>query len=148
MWNKLFSLFFGNKGKTENSHKTILVIDDGEVERKFISRSLEKGGYKVATAEEGETGIKIAQEIRPDLILLDFIMPGIRGDVVCKRLKMDDRTKDIPVIFLTGSVKPMSVIDSYESGAEYYLSKPISTKELLKEVDTVFKEKATPAISP
>ena len=145
-WDRLFSFFFGGQksGSAKPSQK-ILIVDDGEVERKYISRALEKGGYQVVTAENGEMGLKLAMEEKPDLVLLDFIMPGIHGDAVCKRLKMDEKTKRIPVVFLTGSVKPASVIQSYESGAEYYLSKPIGSKELLKQVEMILSEQSLPA---
>jgi CheY-like chemotaxis protein len=143
MLDKILRFLTGHTKGTDKVSKTVLVIDDGEVERKYISASLEKGGYKVVTAEEGETGLKIAKEIKPQLILLDFIMPGLRGDAVCQRLKMSDETRNIPVIFLTGSVKPQNIIDSYESGAEYYLSKPIGTKELLKQVGLILRDKDT-----
>jgi len=138
---KIFDLFFSKSPKPVFSDKKILVIDDGEVERQFLSRTLDKGGYRVKTAESGELGLKAVQEEVPDLILLDFVMPGINGDEVCKKLKMDERTKKVPVVFLTGSVKPSSVISSFDSGAEYYLSKPIGAQELLKQVDMILSEK-------
>lgn len=141
MLKNILQLFKKRKETEYIPSKTILIIDDGEVERKFLSRSLEKGGYKAITAEDGEAGLKLAKDMKPDLILLDFIMPGLRGDEVCQRLKLDEQTRNIPVIFLTGSVRPQSIFDSYESGAEYYLAKPISTQELLKQVGMIFQEK-------
>ncbi len=121
--------------------KRILVIDDGAVERRFISRSLEKRGYDVSTAKDGQDGLKAAQEEKPDLIVLDYHMPGLDGVEVCKKLKADKaQTRDIPVVFLTGSKSPASVVDCYDVGAEYYLSKPISARTLVNEVDMVFQE--------
>ena len=137
---KIFDLFFGKQKKPVLSDKKILVIDDGEVERQFISRTLDKGGYQVKTAESGELGLEAVQQEVPDLIILDFVMPGINGDEVCKRLKNDERTQKVPVVFLTGSVKPSSVISSFDSGAEYYLAKPIGANELLKQVEMILAE--------
>jgi len=137
---KLFDLFFGKPKKPVFPDKKILVIDDGEVERQFISRTLDKGGYQVKTAENGELGLKAVEEEVPDLIILDFVMPGIHGDEVCKRLKMDERTSKVPVVFLTGSVRPSIVISSFDSGAEYYLAKPIGANELLKQVEMILTQ--------
>lgn len=141
MLRKLFGRIFNpaSAGPAANG-RTILLIDDGEVERKTTSAVLGKRGYKVLTAENGEIGLKLAQEQRPDLILLDFMMPGMMGKEVCQRLKQIPATKDIPVIFLTGSIAPKSVIDCYEVGAEYYLAKPISARTLINQVEMIFNE--------
>ncbi len=140
-WHRIFELFFGSKQtKPVVPDRKILVVDDGDVERQFISRTLEKGGYQVKTADCGEAALELLKEEVPDLVLLDFVMPGINGDEVCKRIKMDDRTKNIPVVFLTGSIRPSSIISSFDSGAEYYLAKPIGAGELLKQVEMIFSQ--------
>ena len=125
----------------EAIQKTILVIEDGEVERKVISHTLEKRGYRVLTAADGESGFKTAQEQKPDLILLDIILPDTLGTEVCKKLKMEHSTQNIPVIFLTAKDTPNNVIDSYEVGAEYFLAKPISAKTLIQQVEMTFKDR-------
>lgn len=149
MLKKLIDFFYGTSESAASfAGKRILVIDDGEVERRFISRALEKKGYVVSVAAEGRTGIKLAQEEQPDLIVLDYRMPGLNGIEVCKRLKSrDEQTCGIPVIFLTGSTTPADVIDCYEVGAEYYLSKPISARTLTNEVEMVFKDQGRLASS-
>jgi len=132
MWEKI-QAFFSGRGDSRNNGKLILVIDDGEVERKFMAATLERKGYTVLTAASGDEGIRLAQERKPDAIFLDFIMPpGLNGKEVCTKLKSDEKTRDIPVVFLSGSVTPGKVIDCYDVGAEYYLSKPISAATLLE----------------
>jgi len=120
--------------------RCILVVEDGEGERRVISTTLDKRGYAVTAVETGEAGLEAAGRQKFDLILLDYKLPGINGKEVCRRLKADTRTKDIPVIFLTGSMAPGDIIDCYDVGAEYYLSKPISAKMLIKQVDMIFSE--------
>lgn len=136
MWQKFLKGFFGKNGhRSILQGKKILIIEDGEGERRFIIRTLEKKGCSVLVASEGMTGIQLAKTENPDLILLDYVMPGIDGREVCVRLKNDETTKSIPIIFLTGSVTPKNVIDCYEAGAEYYLSKPIDSRMLAQQVE-------------
>jgi CheY-like chemotaxis protein len=124
------------------SGKRILVVDDGEVERKFISSSLEKIGLVVRTEPGGIPALNRIKDEKFDLIILDFFMPDLNGKEVCLRLKAENATKDIPVIFLTGSASPADLIDCYDAGAEYYLSKPISAKELIKQVTMILTDLA------
>ncbi len=131
MWQAIKAFFTGRK-KENTQGKLILVIDDGEVERKFMTTTLERNGYTVIAANNGLDGLKLAQEKRPDAIFLDFAMPGMDGKEVCGKLKSEDDTKGIPIVFLSGSVAPGKVIECYDVGAEYYLSKPISAAALLE----------------
>ena len=112
--------------------KTILVIDDSELDRKTTSGML-TGRFKVLCATGGREGIAMACAHRPDLILLDFMMPDLKGPEVCRLLKDDPRTRDIPVIFLTSMDTPNHMVDSFEQGAEVYLTKPVSRAELVKQ---------------
>lgn len=113
--------------------KVILVVDDGEVERKFMEKTLKSRGYNVIVGCSGEEGVKLARENKPDVIFLDFSMPGgIDGQETCRQIKSEAYAKDTPVVFLSGSVSPNKVIDCYDVGAEYYLSKPIGAATLLE----------------
>ena len=132
--------FAGKRARSDYSDKNILVVDDGEVERKFISHSLKRLGFNVLAVEDGFTGLDIVKRQPFHLIILDFYMPKMNGKAICKTLKADPKTKDIPVIFLTGSASPKDIIDCYEVGAEYFLTKPISTNQLLKQVESIFSE--------
>ena len=114
--------------------KSILVIDDGEVERKIYSNALQSVGCQVRTCIDGTTGLTTAVSESFDLILLDYMLPDTNGIEVCRKLKADVRTRDIPVIFLTGSMKPEGVITCYDAGADCYLTKPISSVTLIQQV--------------
>ena len=141
MIRKLIQKLFPAKGPSAiATGRSILIIDDGEVERKVTSEILRKRGFTVFSAENGERGVEMAKQEKPDLILLDYLMPGLNGKDVCERLKQIETTKNIPVIFLTGSVQPKSVIDCYEVGAEYYLAKPVTPRLLINQVEMIFKE--------
>lgn len=132
MFKKLFDFFLRPKSSL-NTDKLILVVDDGEVERKFMERTLTQRGYRVILAKSGEEAITIARENKPDLIFLDFLMlGGMDGQEACRRIKSESYAKDIPIVFLSGSVTPTKVIDCYDVGAEYFLSKPISAATLLE----------------
>ena len=127
--------------KPEFLGKNILTIDDDLSQRTMIQRTLEKSGLKVLTAEDGHLGIEIAQSQKPDLILLDVIMPGLNGNEVCRRLKSDNRTKDIPVVFLTSMDTPKEVIEHYDAGGEIHLTKPINPKELISQIEFTLGQK-------
>ncbi|MFA5261057.1 MAG: response regulator [Candidatus Omnitrophota bacterium] len=135
---KIFSA--RKRDQADYSSKNILVVDDGEVERKFVSHSLERLGFKVITAEDGFIALDIVKRLPIDLIILDFYMPKMNGRTICTTLKADPQTKNIPVIFLTGSASPKDIIDCYEVGAEYFLTKPISSNQLTKQVESIFCE--------
>jgi len=111
--------------------KTILFIDDNPVDRMFISRLLSKYDFNVILAEDGTVGLKMGQEKKPDLILLDILLPGISGIELCKKFKNNPETTDIPVIFYTSMDTPKNVIDYASYGARDYIQKNTPPQELL-----------------
>ena len=113
--------------------KTILVIDDSEMDRIFVEKTLRQN-YHVITAADGLKGIDAARLSRPDLILLDYMMPGMPGPEVCRVLKSDQKTESIPVVFLTSMDDAISMSEGFEGGAEHYLTKPIGKTKLLDQV--------------
>ncbi len=123
--------------------RKILVIDDDEINVKLISLILMKNNFQVFTALSGESGYALALSCNPDLILLDIMMPDIDGYEVCKILKENKSTSDIPVIFLTASNDPDSMIRGFESGAVDYVTKPFSRNELLARVNAHLKLRIT-----
>lgn len=129
---KIFD-FFKRKRALAKQRK-VLVIDDSVVDRTFSTKIL-SSLYEVMSAENGASGIAMASEHRPDLIVLDYEMPGLNGPQVCAELKKDAQLKDIPVVFLTGRDKPSSVINSFQEGADVFLTKPVSKAELLRQVE-------------
>jgi CheY-like chemotaxis protein len=124
-------------GREDNSFlkdKSILLIDDGEIERKVYSAALLKAGCRVETADCGQAGLNKAKSGHFDLILLDYLLPDLNGIDVCKELKAGPATRNVPIVFLTGGVKPEGVLNCYDAGADCYLAKPISSGALIKQV--------------
>jgi DNA-binding response OmpR family regulator len=132
-----------------SSKARILIVDDNRSLVRIIERLLQKQGYKVLTAFDGTTGLQMAREEKPDLIILDIIMPGMDGYQVSRRLQADPDTAIIPVLILTVlgqteshtadspgryNVRVHQRIEGFESGAMEFLSKPVKAKELLKRV--------------
>ncbi|MEE9617995.1 MAG: response regulator [Anaerolineae bacterium] len=127
------------------SKARILVVDDRERTVRAIQRVLQKEGYEVLTAFDGVTGLKKICEEKPDLIILDVMMPGMDGYEVCRRMQRDPATARIPVLILTGKgrldyedsgfrVRVQEQIEGYDSGAMEFLTKPVRWHELVKRV--------------
>lgn len=110
--------------------KRILIVDDTKDIVQVVSRRLQSWGYEPLTAETGEDGLRLAQEQLPDLILLDIMMPKMKGRDVCARLKADPKTKHIPVIFLTALGLADHVQAGMDLGADDYIVKPFEPSEL------------------
>ena len=111
--------------------RSILVVDDDETIIKTVRPILISHGCSVLTASSGEGGLQIALTQKPDLIVLDVILPGIKGREVCKKLKEDERTKDIPIVFLTAKNSPEDIQAEMDVGAEAHLTKPVNAKALI-----------------
>ncbi|MBS2098878.1 PP2C family protein-serine/threonine phosphatase [Carboxylicivirga linearis] len=118
-----------------NTKPTILLVDDSQVNLEILKDSLSK--YITISALNGDTAIELAlSREKPDLILLDIIMPGMDGFEVCKILKSNEVTRDIPVIFITGQNDMDSIIKGFESGAVDFITKPFNILELKARVKT------------
>jgi len=113
--------------------KKILVVDDAEtilmMERMILGKS-----YTVVTAKDGEKALAVAASEKPDLIILDIVMPNMDGFEVCRRIKSDENTKSIPVIMVTTKGDSSNVEKGFQSGCNDYVTKPISGAELLSKV--------------
>lgn len=117
------------------SKPSILLVDDSEVNLEILQDSLSK--YTTYTAKDGDTALELAfSRNKPDLILLDIIMPGMNGYEVCQYLKTNELTKDIPVIFITGQNDMDSIIKGFEAGAVDFITKPFNILELKARVKT------------
>lgn len=114
----------------------ILVVDDEPRNLQLLGTLLRKGGYRVRFAGNGATCLASAREQTPDLILLDIMMPGMDGYEVCRQLKADDATRDIPVIFLTAKAQTDEVVDAFKAGGVDFVTKPFRARELLARVRT------------
>jgi DNA-binding response OmpR family regulator len=114
--------------------KRILVVDDSKTATMMTSMILGKGSYEVLTAADGEEGIKLAQAERPDLILMDVVMPRMDGFEACRRLRRDDQTKAIPIIMVTTRGEVANAQLGYECGCDDYVTKPVNSVELLSKI--------------
>ncbi len=121
--------------------KKILVVDDEKDIVGMLKYNLEKEGYTVVTALNGRRALEQAQENKPDLILLDVMMPEMDGWEVCKQLMKDVKTSMIPVIFLTAKGSEVDEVVGLELGADDYIVKPISIRKLIARVKTVLRRK-------
>jgi len=114
--------------------KKILVVDDSPTERYFMVDLLTKSGYEVIVAQNGEEGIAKTKEELPDLVLMDVVMPGLNGYQATRTLTRDERTKNIPIVFLTSKNQETDKIWGLRQGAQDYLVKPINGAELLAKI--------------
>lgn len=114
----------------------ILIADDIPANLNLLSDALEPVGYNILAAPSGEVAVRIAKRMRPELILLDIVMPGMDGYQTCRELKQDEQTRDIPVIFLTGKDEPQSVVEGFRVGGVDYITKPFQADEVLMRIAT------------
>jgi DNA-binding response OmpR family regulator len=121
--------------------KKILVIDDEPLVVEVLKIRLEMNDYEVITASDGVEGIERAMREKPDLILLDILMPGLDGYQVCQKLKEDRKTERIPIIMLTALGQSAGRKKGHSSGAYDYIFKPFDDEELLKSIEKALKYK-------
>ena len=121
---------------------TILIVDDEEDVRELVGSNLRRAGMKVAEAADGLQGMKTARTLGPDLIVLDVMMPGRDGLQVCSELRTDDNTKGIPILMLTAKGQTPDRIAGLERGADDYMSKPFSPRELVLRVQGLLRRSA------
>ena len=119
--------------------ENILIVDDDEDVLELLRFSLEKNGYKIDAAISGEEAITKARGKLPDLIILDLMLPGIDGLEVCKKLKGDSKTVNIPVIMLTAKSEESDIVTGLELGAQDYITKPFSPKVLVARVRRILQ---------
>lgn len=124
------------RNRMDSKSNTILIIDDSKTNIGTLSAVLESFGFKTITARNGKMGIKRAIFSKPDLILLDIMMPGLNGFETCSRLKTDDGAKNIPVIFMTAMADVESKLQAFGAGGVDYITKPFEEAEVLARVKT------------
>lgn len=118
---------------------TILVIDDDELVSRTLQRALKLYGYEVMVANSGAEGLQIARRHRPDLFILDIMMPGTDGYQVCRQIRGDPLLDDLPVLFLTAKAKDEDKIEGFRAGGDDYLSKPFNMEELQLRVKAILR---------
>lgn len=123
--------------------KKLLIIEDEEVLLSLLQKKLIAEGYDVSIAENGEKGLEVMRKAMPDLILLDIVMPDMNGYEVCERLKTNEETKNIPILFITSSTDEESIMKAYHLGAIDYVTKPFKSVELIARVKINLKLQST-----
>jgi signal transduction histidine kinase len=117
-------------------NRTILIVDDMPANLGVLTSHLERQGYTAVVAQGGEEGIERAEFVRPDLILLDVMMPGVDGFEACRRLKANPVTREIPVIFMTALTDTTDKLTGFAAGAVDYVTKPLNGAEVLARIQT------------
>jgi len=116
------------------SPKRILIVDDEPDLVETLRFPLEMEGYQVLVADNGEMGLNLARKERPDLIILDLMLPKLDGYKVCRLLKFDERFKEIPVLMVTAKTQEKDRLLGKETGADEYITKPFDIEQLLEKV--------------
>jgi len=122
--------------------KSILIIEDEEDILALLHYNLIKAGYNAKCASHGEEALTAIASKMPDLILLDLMLPGIDGMEICRQLRSNEETREIPIIMLTARGEEEDVVRGLELGADDYVTKPFSIKVLLARVQTVLRRKS------
>ena len=144
MFNKILNFFQPTHKSPVNAKHSVLVVEDTDVDRSLIEKTLAREGYQVLIAKNGVEGLEIAKTQKPNAIVLDCEMPLMGGIEMCQRLRADKNLKNIPVIFLTSIDTPKNVVECFEAEATNFLTKPINSRTLIQEVKNVLKENIIP----
>ncbi|MCF7981378.1 MAG: phosphate regulon transcriptional regulator PhoB [Pseudomonadales bacterium] len=120
-------------------NKTILIVDDEASIRDMVAMTLELNGFNCLQAPDAMTAHSLIVDQRPDLVLLDWMMPGTSGIELSRRLRRDNATKEIPIIMITAKGEESNKIEGLETGADDYVTKPFSTKELMARIRAVLR---------
>lgn len=114
--------------------RTVLVVDDSPTDRQYLIDMLVRNGYQVSAAESVEEGLLKARQLKPDLVLMDVVMPGQNGFQATRALTKDDATKHIPVILCTSKGQETDKVWGLRQGARDYIVKPVNQAELLVKI--------------
>jgi DNA-binding response OmpR family regulator len=122
----------------------ILVVDDEKDIVDLVEYNLKDAGYRVLTALDGKTGLQLARDHKPDLVVLDLMLPEMDGKDVCKELKREKATESIPIIMLTAKTSELDRVVGLELGADDYVTKPFSPRELVLRVKNILRRMRAP----
>jgi DNA-binding response OmpR family regulator len=126
-----------NMSKDVNGSAKVLIVDDEPNILMSLEFLMHKEGYRVFVARDGNEALKIINEETPDVILLDIMMPEVDGYEVCQLVKNNPSTQHIKIIFLSAKTKEDDIQKGYEMGADLYMTKPFSTRDLIKKVKSL-----------
>ncbi len=135
--------WIGNR-RGDNPTESILIVEDEKDIVDLIAYHLKQSGFSVLTAMDGASGLERARKERPGLIVLDLMLPEMDGKDVCRALKSDPLTRPIPILMLTAKAEEMDRVIGFELGADDYVTKPFSPRELVLRVKAILRRKETP----
>ena len=121
---------------------SILIVEDEPAILELIAVNVEHAGFETLKAASGEEAMRLLSQVLPDLVLLDWMLPGQSGLALAKRLRADARTRDLPIIFLTARAEEPDKVAGLEAGADDYITKPFSTKELVARIRALLRRRA------
>ena len=122
--------------------ESILVVEDEDDIRELLRYNLAKEGYQVTGAASGEEALKAVRVAMPDLVLLDLMLPGLDGLEVCRSLKQDPQTRNLPIVMLTAKGEEADIVAGLELGADDYITKPFSLRVLLARLRAVLRRRS------
>ncbi len=126
--------------------KTILVVDDEEPIRRMVCMALDLAGYRCVEAADADAAYRTIHDARPDLVLLDWMMPNVSGVELARRLRREELTRDLPLIMLTARVEEGDRIHGLDAGADDYVTKPFSPRELMARIRAVLRRSTPPGV--
>lgn len=121
--------------------RLVLVIEDDPDQRRLLQRMLSASGWRVEAAPDGEAGLRLAAERRPDVIVLDVMMPRLNGYQACRRLKAEPATASVPIVIVTTKDQPADEFWAREVGADAFLAKPVDVQQLTELLDRLTEPK-------
>ena len=130
-----------SRGSADQSPARILVVDDEEDLLELVRYNLSKEGYQVECVASGELALKAARRQPPDLIVLDLMLPAVDGLEVCRRLKAEGRTRDVPIVMLTAKSEESDMVAGLDRGADDYITKPFSPRVLSARVKALLRRR-------
>lgn len=128
---------------TTSARPRVLIIEDERGLTEVLVYNLDREGYETVVAYDGQEGLRKAQTLLPDLILLDLMLPGVGGLEVCRQLKAGDRTRDIPIVMLTAKAEEIDQVVGFQMGADDYVTKPFSVKVLMQRIKALQRRRET-----
>ncbi len=126
------------------AHELVVVVEDEEEIQELVRHHLQRDGYQVRMAFTGEEGLALIRSLKPTLVLLDLMLPGIDGLTVCGNLKRDPDTREIPVVILTARGEDADIVAGLELGADDYVTKPFSPRVLVARLRSVLRRRTIP----
>jgi two-component system alkaline phosphatase synthesis response regulator PhoP len=129
-------------------NKTILIVEDDEDIQQLVGYNLIKAGFLIEYSDSGEQALKKIKNQVPDLILLDLMLPGMRGTELCRIIRGDKQLSELPIIMLTAKGEESDIISGLDQGADDYITKPFSPKILMSRVKAVLRRKAKDSVTP